>query len=74
MKACLATNHLMAVNLLPNISMYWDCATILLVTMVLKAFLQGVDTRRSCRVFTLQIILNKIKPTKAPRYTLSLTT
>ena len=53
MKAFLATNHVMAVNLLPNISMYWDFATILLVTLVFKAFLQGVDTMRSCRIFTL---------------------
>ena len=32
--------------------------------MVFKTFLQGVDTRKSCRIFTFLIILNKIKPTK----------
>ena len=42
--------------------------------MVLKIFLQGVDSRRSCRIFTLHIIPNKIKPTKAARYALSLIT
>ena len=47
---------------------------ILLATMVFKTFLQGVDTRRSCRIFPLQIILNKIKPRKATRYALSLIT
>ena len=29
--------------------------------MVFKSILQGVDTRRSCRTFTLKIILKKIK-------------
>ena len=45
--------------------------TILLATMVSKTFLQGIGTRRSYRIFTLQTILNKIKPTKARRYGLS---
>ena len=72
-KAFLGTNYVKAVNQLPNISMCWDCDHFI-GNMVLKTFLQGVDTRRSCRIFTLQIILNKIKPTKATRYALSLIT
>ena len=39
--------------------------------MVLKIFLQGENIRRSCRIFTFQIILNKIKPRKARRYAIS---
>ena len=74
MKAILGTNYVMAVKQLPNILLCTGIVTILLATKVFKTFLQGVDTWRSCRIFTLQIILNKIKSTKTARYALSLIT
>ena len=61
MKAFLGTNYVMAVNQLPHIYLCTGIVTILLATMVFKTFLQRVDTRRSCRIFTLEIIL--MRPT-----------
>ena len=74
MKVILGTNYVMAVKQLPNILLCTGIVTILLATKVFKTFLQGVDTWRSCRIFTLQIILNQIKSTKTTRYALSLIT
>ena len=42
--------------------------------MAFTTFLQGIDIRRSWRIFTLQIILDKIKPKNAAIYALSLIT
>ena len=61
MKAFLGTNYVMAVNQLPHIYLCTGIVTILLATMVFKTFLQRVDTMRSCRIFTLEIIL--MRPT-----------
>ena len=61
MKAFLGTNYIMAVNQLPHIYLCTGIVTILLATMVFKTFLQRVDTMRSCRIFTLEIIL--MRPT-----------
>ena len=73
-KGFLGTNYLMALNQLPNISMYWDCDHFI-GNMVFKTFLQGVDTKRSCRIFTFQIALSLITWTnhskKATRMSLS---
>ena len=53
-------NYVMAVNQY----LCTEIVSILLAKIVFKTFLQGVDTRRSCRIFTFQTILSKIKPTK----------